>query len=249
MDLVDLVDFVDSVDPGGPASESTTSTEVHYVHQVHKASPPLSLCAFAPLSLLRLCASPATLTPMKRTIVALALLAACSSEKPTTTSAAQPAATPPTPAQARAIIEKSGEFSQHEFTNAAISLPVAGSSMNAPTRDLAKQLAAAGWLAIDGAGDIMLSDKSRSDKRFILRENGLLDIVPLAKKELGDVTAVRTNADGTVNADFTWHWIPNEVGATFTTGTIHDRFAGTQRATANLMWNGTVWAMISVEKE
>lgn len=183
---------------------------------------------------------------MKRTIVALALLAACSSEKPTATSAAQPGATPPTAAQARAIIEKSGEFSQHEFTNAALSLPVAGSSMNAPTRDLAKQLAAAGWLAID-SGDIMLSDKSRSDKRFILRENGLLDIVPLAKKELGDVTAVRTNPDGTINADFTWHWIPNEVGATFTAGPIHDRFAGTQEATANLMWNGTEWAMISVE--
>jgi hypothetical protein len=85
---------------------------------------------------------------------------------------------------------------QHDFTNAAISMPVAGSSMNEPTREMARQLAAAGWLAIDGAGDIMLSDKSRSDKRFVLRENGLLDIVPLAKKELGDVTAVRANPDG-----------------------------------------------------
>ena len=98
--------------------------------------------------------------------------------------------------------------------------------MNAPTRETAKQLAAAGWLSFDGAGDLMLADKSRSDKRFILRENGLLDIVPLAKKEMGDVTAVRSNPDGTVNADFNWHWIPNEIGAVFTTGPLHDRFAG-----------------------
>ncbi len=192
---------------------------------------------------------------MKRTIVvfalALPLLAACSSEKPaTTTTAAQPSgATPPTAQQARAIIEKSGEFSQHEFTNAALSMPVAGSSMNAPTREQAKQLAAAGWLAFDGTGDLMLSDKSRSDKRFILRENGLLDVVPLARKELGDVTVVRNNPDGTVNADFNWHWIPNDVGSIFTTGPLHDRFAGTQTATANLMWNGTEWTMISVEKK
>ena len=185
---------------------------------------------------------------MKRTFIALAFLAACSSEQPTTTATAgQPAATPPTTAQARAIIEKSGEFSQHEFTNAAVSMPIAGSSMNATTRETAKQLAAAGWLALDPAGDLMLSDKSRSDKRFILRENGLLDIVPLARKELGEVTAVRTNPDASVNADFNWRWIPNEIGATFTTGPIYDRFAGTQKATANLMWNGTEWAMISVE--
>jgi hypothetical protein len=192
---------------------------------------------------------------MKRTLVALAvalaLLAACSSEKPsaTTTAAQSSGATPPTAAQARATIEKSSEFSQHEFTNAAISLPIAGSSTNPATRETVRQLAATGWLAIDPAGEIMLGDKSRSDKRFIIRENGLLDIVPLAKKELGDVTAVRTNPDGTVNADFNWHWIPNEVGSVFTTGPLHDRFTGTQNATANLMWNGTVWAMISVEKK
>jgi hypothetical protein len=190
---------------------------------------------------------------MKRTLVLaiLALLAACSSEKPgaTTTAAQSSGATPPTAAQARATIEKSSEFSQHEFTNAAISLQMAGASTNPATRETVRQLAAAGWLAIDPAGEIMLGEKSRSDKRFIIRENGLMDIVPLAKKELGDVTAVRTNPDGTVNADFNWHWIPNDVGSVFTTGPLHDRFAGTQNATANLMWNGTEWAMISVEKK
>ena len=186
---------------------------------------------------------------MKRTLIALALLAACSSEQPAPTntdSAPAPAAAPPTAAQARAIIDKSSEFSQHEFTNASVSFPVAGSSMSEPTRALAKQLADAGWLAFDGAGDIMLTDKSRNDKRFLLRENGLLDVVPLAKKELGAVTTVRQNPDGSVNADFTWRWIPNEVGTAFKQGVMHDRFAATQNATANLMWNGSEWTMITV---
>jgi hypothetical protein len=190
---------------------------------------------------------------MKRTVLALALalLAACTSESPTTTtsgSASQKSTVkPPDAQQARAIIEKSSELAQHEFTNAAVSLPVAGSSMNEPTRNTAKQLAAAGWIAMETTGDLMLTDKSRSDKRFLLRENGLLDIVPLAKKEMGAVTAVRQNPDGTVNADFTWRWLPNDVGAAFTSGPIHDRFAATHNATANLMWNGTEWTIITVD--
>jgi hypothetical protein len=186
---------------------------------------------------------------MKRLLIALALLAACSAEDkapPTTTAAAAPTATPPTAQQARDLIARSGEFSQYEFTNAAVSLPVAGSSMNEPTRDTARQLAAAGWLALDG-GDIMLTDKSRKDKRFILRENGLLDVVPLARKEMGDVTAVRPAANGSVTADFTWRWIPNEVGTAFTKGTIHDRYAAPQQARATLMWNGTAWTMITID--
>ena len=186
---------------------------------------------------------------MKRSLIALLLLAACSSEQPKTDSTAtqQPGATPPTTAQARAIIEKSGEFSQYEFTNAALSMPVTGANMNEPTRDMAKQLATRGWLALDSSGDVMLTDKSRTDKRFIVRENGLLDIVPLARKELGEVTTVRANPDGSVNADFNWRWIANEVGSTFTAGPIYDRFSATHNATANMMWNGTEWTMIAVE--
>ena len=190
---------------------------------------------------------------MKRFAVLLALaLAACSSEQPAATnptgSAEQkPGAAPPSAQQAKTIIEKSGELGQHEFTNAAVSLPVAGSSMNEPTRNLAKQLAAAGWIAFDGAGDIMLTDKSRSDKRFLLRENGLLDVVPLAKKQMGDVTAVRANPDGTINADFTWRWLPNEVGRSFKTGLVHERFAAPQDGRATLMWDGTAWSVLKIE--
>ncbi|HEV7764657.1 MAG TPA: hypothetical protein VGQ76_06625 [Thermoanaerobaculia bacterium] len=187
---------------------------------------------------------------MKRTILALVFLAACSSEKPatTTTAAESTAATPPpTAQQARAIIEKSAELGQHEFTNAAVSLPIEGANMNEPTRAIAKQLAAAGWLEVDGEGDLFANDKSRNDKRFLWRENGLLDVVPLARKEMGDVTAVRANADGSVNADFSWKWIPNEVGAAFKSGPVQERFAKTNQASANLMWNGSSWTMIMIE--
>ena len=196
---------------------------------------------------------------MKRIGILLLLivsLGACSSDEPaatnTTTSSESAAAAastaPPTAEQARAMIEKSSEFSQHEFTFASVSMPASGAAMNANSRDLAKQLAAGGWLSIDpGSNDVMLTEKSRGDKRFILRENGLLDIVPLARKELGTVEAVRKNPDGTVTVDFNWKWLPNEVGQSFKTGAVHDRFAAPQNAKATLMWNGTEWVMLSVE--
>jgi hypothetical protein len=192
---------------------------------------------------------------MKRAIAILLFLSACSSEEPAATNpttaestAAAASSTPPSAEQARAMIEKSGEFSQHEFTFASVSMPVSGAAMNEATRATAKQLVAAGWLALDpGTNDIMLTEKSRSDKRFILRENGLLDVVPLAKKEMGTVEAVRQNPDGTVTADFNWKWLPNEVGQSFKSGPVQERFAAPQKAKATLMWNGSEWVMLSVE--
>jgi hypothetical protein len=193
---------------------------------------------------------------MKRTfaiallLLAACWLAACSNEPaPPTTTAAEKPSTPPAPdaQQARTLIESSPALSEHEFTNAAVTIPVSGAVMSAPVREQAKQLAAAGWIDFDGAGDIMLNDKSRSDKRFLLRENGILDIVPLAKKQMGDVTAVRHNDDGTAAADFTWKWVPNEVGTAFTSGIVHERFAATQNATATLMWDGTNWTVLKID--
>jgi hypothetical protein len=188
---------------------------------------------------------------MRRLLAVLLLTAACSSEQPaptnTSTAAEQPSTpAPPSAQQVRDLIGNSSEFGQHEFTNAAVSMPVSGAAMSEPTRDTARQLAAAGWIQFDGAGDIMLNERSRQDKRFLLRENGLLDVVPLAKKEMGEVVAVRQNPDGTVSADFSWRWLPNEVGKAFTTGLVADRFAATHNATAQLMWNGTEWVMLSV---
>ncbi len=194
---------------------------------------------------------------MKRALVfALLFLAACggphekSVEKPITpqsdTSApATPA--PPNAQQARELIASSAELGEYEFTNAGFTTPVAAKTMSEPVRQSVKELAEAGWLAVDSTGDVALTDKSRNDKRFLLRPNGLLDIVPLAKKEMGDVTAVRKNPDGTATVDFTWRWIANEVGASFKTGVVHDRFAAQQDGRATLIWDGTSWSVLKIE--
>jgi hypothetical protein len=84
--------------------------------------------------------------------------------------------------------------------------------------------------------------KAMDDKRFILRENGLLDVVPLAKKEMGEVSAVRMNPDDTATADFTWTWVPNEVGSLFP-----EKYAGTHAARATFIWDGTSWSMLKIE--
>jgi hypothetical protein len=192
---------------------------------------------------------------MKRALTLLVLLLivlvmACSAEQPATTESAPKPATPapPTAQQARDLIAGSAEFSEHEFTNAGWTTPVAHSSMSAPVQIEARDLAAAGWIELDEKGDVALSPRSRYDKRFLLRPNGLLDVVPLAKKEMGDVLAVRKNPDGTTGVDFNWKWIPNEVGTAFRTGPVHDRFAVPHESRATLIWDGTNWTVLKIEK-
>lgn len=182
--------------------------------------------------------------------IALLLVAACKAEPPaTTTTAAAPPATvkPPSIAEAQTLIANSAELGEFEFTKAGWTVPVSGKMMSAPARAEAHDLASAGWVAFDGAGDLMLTDKARNDKRFLMRENGLLDVVPLAKKEMGSVTAVRLKPDNTASADFTWKWIPNEVGASFRKGAVHDRFAEPRRSRATLIWDGTSWSVLKIE--
>lgn len=152
---------------------------------------------------------------------------------------------PPTAAEAREIIANSPELSEHQFTNAGWTAPINPGLMSAPVRDEARDLAAAGWISFEN--EIGLTEKSRGDKRFVLRPNGLLDVVPLAKKEMGAVIATRNNADGTIAAGFDWKWIPNEVGSSFKKGPVHDRFAAPQRSTATLMWDGTSWIVLKIE--
>ena len=181
----------------------------------------------------------------------LPFVAACSNEPvPPATPDAQTKPQAPAPPQAAAVgelIAGSPEFGDYQFTNAAVSIPVAGSQMSEPTRALARELASAGWIAFDGAGDIMLTDRSRSDRRFLMRENGILDIVPIAKKEMGEVGTVRQNPDGTASADFTWRWVPNEVGSSFKSGMVHDRLASIQQARATLIWDGTAWSVLGID--
>ena len=139
------------------------------------------------------------------------------------------------------------EFGEFDFTSAGWTTPVSGSRMSEPVRAEAKQLADAGWIAFDESGDVMLTEKGRNDRRFLMRQNGILDVVPLASKEFGKVEAVR-DRDGDVTVDFTWRWVPNEVAQALKTGPTHDRYAAPQKATASLMYDGTKWTILKIEK-
>jgi hypothetical protein len=188
---------------------------------------------------------------MRHLLIALAFtLAACSNEQPAATAtaeAAKPKAvqTPPTTQQAREIIEKSAELSEHRFTSAGWTAPMTVSMMSAPVRDEAKQLEAAGWIKL--GKEIELTEKTGGDKRFNVRLNGLIDIVPIAKKEMGDVASVTPNSDGTLSAPFQWKWVPNEVGAAFQSGPTHDRLAAPQESKATFLWDGEAWTVLKIE--
>jgi hypothetical protein len=185
---------------------------------------------------------------MKRLLPLLLLLAACGGSEtpraavPTETSAPKPSA--PSPDDARQLISTSADFGDLEFTNAAYTLPTARAMMNAPAKNAAKALQRDGWISMSGNG-LVLTSKAENDRRFLLRPNGSLDVVPLAKKEMGAVSAVRMNADGTADADFTWRWQPNELGTLL----APDRFSGDQRATATLLWDGSRWTMLKIAKK
>lgn len=187
---------------------------------------------------------------MKRSLLALLFVfAACKGESPATTSSAEPAkptTPPPSIAQARELIASSAELGEFEFTNAAFTTPVNLANASEPVKASAKELADAGWIAIDG-GTVTLTQKSRGDKRFLMRENGILDVVPLAKKEMGDVSAVTANADGTATAEFSWKWIANEVGTAFKTGALHERYSTPRTSKATLIWDGTSWSVLKID--
>jgi len=158
------------------------------------------------------------------------------------------ASPPPDIAAAGRIIAESAEFGEFEFTSAALSLPLQTSMMNEPARAAAKDLAAAGWIAMSD-GSVKLSDKAATDRRFITRPNGFVDMVPLAKKEFLGVSALKPQSDGTVTAEFTWQWMPNEIAKSFRGGEIKSRFEGERDATATLMWDGSAWTVLRITKQ
>jgi hypothetical protein len=164
----------------------------------------------------------------------------------TATVAAKPSLPPPTADAARALIAASPEFSEYQFTNAAYTLPMKRSAMNAPALAAAKELAAAKWISFRG-DEVVLQEKATSDRRFLVRPNGTVDIVPLAKKELVAASAVRPLPDGNVAVDFDWKWTVNEIGAAFRSGALHDRYAAPQQATATLLSDGTSWSVLKIE--
>lgn len=178
---------------------------------------------------------------MKR-LMMLLLVIACAAEKPAVPPPPPAPKTqpPPSVAAARAILENAPELGEFEFTNAAYSLPTSRSAMSDDAKKVANNLRKAGWIAFDGSGNLLLT-RGRDDKRFVMRSNGFVDIVPLAKKELGDVTAVRPGAEGP-EIDFTWRWIANELGELITP----PRYEGAQKATATLLWDGERWVVLRI---
>ena len=182
------------------------------------------------------------------TVLFMVLVAACNApeQRTTGTPAAPATVAPPSSQEAKQVITSSQDWSEYQFTNAAVTIPMNRSAMNGVTAQMASELVQAGW--IDMPGDtVVLTAKSASDKRFIARPNGFLDMVPVAKKEFGDVFAMRPNADGSYSADFNWRWIPNEVGQSFKEVPIRKQFDAVQTATAVLKHSSDGWSVSRID--
>jgi len=182
-------------------------------------------------------------------ILLLTLAGGCGGHEPASTSkvAVPPPRllAPPTLPEAQTIVASSPEFSDYEFTNAAFTLAMTGSAMSVEQRAAARDLAAAGWLRRNGDA-FELTQKSRSDRRWLVRPNGTTDLVPLASKEVVEATAMQTGADGNPQVAFTWRWIPNEIGSAFVSGPVHERFSIPHGARATLLRDGANWSVLRI---
>jgi hypothetical protein len=178
------------------------------------------------------------LTTMLVTLCLLFLPACGGSETPSTPPAVETeqakVVAPPSQESAADTIASAPEFSEYKFTRAAYSLPMQGSMLKGPALEAAQDLEKAGWILLDPAGNILIAGKSVGDKRFIVRDNGSLDVVPLARKEFVSVDATGHDDEGDVTIDFTWRWVPNEVAQAFERGKIATRFEGDQKARATI---------------
>jgi hypothetical protein len=184
---------------------------------------------------------------MRKVFMIAALLFACGKQTPSTAVApakAAPKRACPSAADTQAIIEKSSDFGELDFTQTAVTIPVTKSAMNAPQLDNAKQLAAAGWLKFDSDNVALI--KGKDDPRFNVRGNGFIDVVPVAKKKMETASNVRQSADG-CDADVAWQWEPTEVGGAFKHGPVFDMFAKPHNSTATLMWDGANWTMLRIK--
>lgn len=178
------------------------------------------------------------------------ILFGCAGEKssePTPQAASSKSSLLPTTEEARTLLSSAPEFGDYQFTNAALALPLDRSKMNDPAKNAARDLEKAGWLESQ-RNEIVLSSRSAEDKRFLVRPNGFLEIVPLAKKEITEVGAVTEGPDGKPVVSFCWRWIPNEVGASLTSGPHKERFDRTHCAKATLIRIGDVWEVLVIEE-
>jgi hypothetical protein len=148
---------------------------------------------------------------------------------------------PPPVDDAARIVSGSPEFSDYQFTRAAFTMPIKEQAMTPAVRETSRALAKAGWIGVDGDGNLVLTDRAKNDKRFLVRQNGFIDIVPMAKKEFIGVEAVHVNPEGQPLVDFRWRWVPNEIGAL-----AADRYSGEQLAIATLLWDGSQWSVLRI---
>jgi hypothetical protein len=185
---------------------------------------------------------------MKNALVLFCLLPiACSRPEVPAASAPKPALQLPTPTEARAIIESSAEFPDFQFTYASWSVPLRKDAQNEATKKTVNELRAGAWLGYDGDGNVILADKARNDKRFLVRPNGTLDVVPLAKKHLVSVTSIEPKGEEAV-ATFVWLWEPNEIGALLKSGLLPMQYAAPHRARATLMQSDGKWIVQLIEE-
>jgi hypothetical protein len=162
---------------------------------------------------------------------------------------AAPVAELPSPDGAEALIANSPVFSDFQFTLAAYSLPLQREMMNEPARQAAAELRDAKWISLDGGGNVILSEKAQRDQRWLVRPNGFVDIVPIARKEIIEVTDVRSGPENKAFAEFTWRWIPNEIGDAFRSGRVRQRFDSPHRATAELRHGSDGWRVFFIERQ
>lgn len=170
--------------------------------------------------------------------------------EPATAAAAAPtprALALPSPQEAAKLIEEAPEFGDFQFTYASWSVPLKREALNENTRKTVDELRSAGWLGYDGDGDVVLSAKAQNDRRFLVRPNGTVDIVPLAKKELVSVESVEPAPQDQALVTFMWKWLPNEVGSALKSGLIHQQLNTPHRATAKLMRSGDAWMLLNIE--
>ena len=191
---------------------------------------------------------------MNRAITAVAfstLLLACGKqENPVvaTSTPAHPTIPLPREAEAKDLLAASNELADYQFTYASWSIPLDRAAQNEATKKTAQELRAAGWIGLDGDGNVVLSDKARNDHRFLVRPNRTLDIVPLAKKEVVAVQSVQPKPDGDAIVEFEWKWIPNEIGSVLKSGLIQQQYATFHHARATLMQSEGKWAVEMIEE-
>lgn len=119
--------------------------------------------------------------------------------------------------------------------------------MNEAHKKTVQELRAAGWLAVDGSGNAILTEKAKNDRRFLVRTNQSLDIVPLAKKEITSTSAPQSLPDGNVQLTVDWRWVPNDAGAALKSGLARQVFDTPQQAKATLMPAEGGWTVYLIE--